>query len=210
MKKILQKILLNSWTISIVLGLIVFILIPFHPDPYKIRSSLEDQIDKVSQAILYADLDGDNAEEIILSNLLPEKRKVEHVVSRMNRSVIDQYNIENVDQILSTKPYCGDYNSDGYSEIYTVFLRGNDLMLKVFCPLDSESELHEKEIHIYTIPPIENAVLDVETKACQLFDMTGDGSKEFFVILFGKYQYWPHRRVFKVDLETGGVTMSPS
>jgi len=210
LKKILQKILLNSWTISIALGLIVFILIPFHPDPYKINSSLEDQIDMAYQHIQYVDLDGDNIEEIILTHFLPEKRKVEHVASRMNRTTIDQYNIDDVDQILCKKPYFGDYNSDGFSEIYTVFLRGNDIMLKTFCPLDPDSDLHEKEIYICTIEQIGNTILKIETRAFELFDLNGDGTKEFFLILYGRYNYYKNRRLIQVDLETDSIKMSPN
>lgn len=210
LKNILQKILLNSWTISIVLGLTVFILIPFHPDPYKIISSLEDQIDTNYQHLQYADLDDDNDEEIILTELHLENRMISHVVSRMNRAIIDQYNVEDVDQVLSTKCYIGDYNSDGYAELYTPFLRGNDILLKVFSPLDPDSEVHEKEIHICTIAQIGNTSLDVETRAYELFDINGNGTKEFFLILYGRYDYCNNRRLIQVNLETDSINMSAS
>lgn len=208
--QVLNKVLLNSWAISIALGFIVFILIPFHSDPYKISSAPVDQVDMETQVIQYYDLDGDNNEEIILSNLRTQNRKIEHIVSRMSRTTIDQNNIEDVDQLLIKKPFIGDYNSDGYSEIYTVFLRGNDIMLKIFCPLDPDSEVHEKEIKVCTIEQIGNIILNVETRAFELFDINGDGTKEFFLILYGRYAYYKNRRLIQIDLETNNINMSES
>jgi len=135
---------------------------------------------------------------------------IANVVSRLSRNIVDQFNVNDVDGRINFAPLIGDYNSDGLFELYNIFYRGNTLYLKVFCPFETGSKLHGKELEIYEVPEIPGHVLNMESPDQELVQLKEGENKKLLIVLYGKYAYDDTRCLVLIDFENDSIKMSPN
>jgi len=130
LKNIFQNIILNSWFIAIVLGLLVFSLIPFHTDPYKANIVFGEMFSDKGTQVQFHDLNNDGFDEIIKSLYLEDGQLYSQLVLESNGNTRDQWNVEGVENSRARKCFVGDYNHDGFAELFSVFVRAGKFLLR--------------------------------------------------------------------------------
>lgn len=209
LKKLIFNFILNSWFIAILIGTVVFLLIPFHTDPFKADVVIGDQSIGKGTYVQFHDLNNDGLDEKIESIYTEEEKMYSHLVLKPDGRTFEQYNIPQVGKLFIKKCFIGDYNQDGFAELFSVYNRGNEIFINVFSPFCEDSIFHGKEIKIYDIPTPIGEVADVEAPDMVLIDLFGDQNLELVVILYGRYSSIDPRRIVAIEIEEKKVIYSP-
>lgn len=209
MKSFALKILLNTWFIAIFLGVIVFLAIPFHTDPYKAHVVVGDRGLGFNTHVQFYDLNSDGLDEMIETTFFAESKKIVNVVLKPNGNTHEQYNIDQVGTVLQGKCFIGDYNNDGFGELFSVFNRGNEIFVSVFSPFCEDSAFHNMEFKIYDVPQYSDIEMDLEIPDINLVNLFGDENLELVLVLYGRYETHDPRRTVAIEINSQKVLLSP-
>ncbi|MCD6345825.1 MAG: hypothetical protein J7L96_00250, partial [Bacteroidales bacterium] len=149
MKKILQKILLNSWFIAFALGSLVFIAIPFHSERYIVKTVRVESGDEKGTWMQFHDIDGDGMDEKVETLYNEIDQRYSQLVLKTNGKIWEQYNEYHVGDSHSNKCFIGDYNGDGLSELFSVFAVDSEVFINCIGPFCDTCKTTVKKIKIY-------------------------------------------------------------
>lgn len=187
----------------------MYYLIPFHPYPYEANIAYGDHFNENSIVQFY-DLNSDGLDERIVSYYSEDKQQYSHVVLNSDGTTKDQLNNYGVDNSTTMKCFIGDYNHDGYAELFSAYMRGRQVFVRVFSPYNEDCDAHEREIMIYDIPLSESGKVDLEIPDIALIDLYGGKNLELVMILYGRYDEIDPRRIFAVEIDDQEIRSSPS
>ncbi|MBT7095038.1 MAG: histidine kinase [Bacteroidetes bacterium] len=206
----LQKVFLNSWFIAIILGSVVFFMIPFKPDPYVAELIFNARSPEENAHIQFYDLDGDGLDEMIKSFYNEESQRLSHLVLLSNGNIKDQYNIDGELNYLLTKCFIGDYNQDGKAELFSLIVEGRNVYLNIIIPFCEDCQSHNAKIKVYEIPDEYLLNFELERNDMKLVDWSGNGNLELVCSLFGRYKFIDPRGLYAIDIDNKTVRRSPS
>lgn len=124
--------------------------------------------------IFYDDLDNDNQSEEI--NLDYHKTLLKVMLFR-GPKLIDQYNLHSL-PIPGKCIFTGDYNKDGYKELFFLTLHNDSILLSVIDPLAKKAFLLRNRLIFYN-DTIHYELDMPELVSANLSDFTGDGIRDF-------------------------------
>lgn len=201
-RKQLIKILIHPFFIGLVItGIILFFALP-DVSRYKV-----DEVERIAtdgwRTIFFPDLDQDGTSEEIFMDRAPNMLQL---MLLRDRKLIEQYN-------LRSKPlsigffYSGDYNSDGYEEIYLLTMRNDSLLLSIIDPLVRRDYLlHERLVFYSDTIQFKNEFPEAQMIGLSGFP-EGPNKKLIFSICSG-FARQP-RNIFRYDLDQDQLEMSP-
>lgn len=206
-----QKLLPNRYwlvhplAIALYLFLILLYFIPNYFQKYQAKIINTVELSDFQQ-VCYHDLDGDGiTEKIFLSNSVENNIPNVYYLD-VNGAVINQWNLKG--QWLA-KPalYFGDYNDNGYIEVYSFTQENDSLFLNVNeLLLDKGFKFEDKYFSRAGI--YNDNKSDIFQVDADFFDVNNDGKDEFVFTLYGGYSKYP-RNTFLYDIVLDTFVESP-
>jgi len=203
----LKHLFLSHHTLFISLILFVLLLVvhPFEMEKYKVQPIEKNQAGKHAYEV-FSDLDSDGiSEKIRFSNF--HNTKFSSVLVFKKGKVLDQWNFEGqVDRRSFT--YCtGDYDKNGYKEIYLFTYNNDSLFLHITEPFPDKKILVRKRfIHTYRKTKTSYPDIHIHTGGFADFDMHPPG--EFYFSIMAGYNKEP-RKVCIYNIQDDSLTLSP-
>ncbi len=197
MIKNLKFYLLKSYFLALVLSFIVIIFLPNIFDKYKIEVVDQGIVETSENLKVYCnDMDNDGFSEKIYSYEYKGNHSLQVITH--DGGIIDQWNPDGIIAGQEERLVCGDYDKDGFDEVYTFYQRNDTVFLYCFEPTDTLSQIYFdnkmvcKLSHQYSEP--EYFIINI------LFqDINGDGNGDlFFVINSGRSKF--PRNIFIYDI----------
>lgn len=201
-EQFISKVLIylkTPFTLSIVISslIILFLLPPFN----KYKAELEETINTEEKRIWYYDLDNDNYSEKITYSTHRIKGTI--ITVHKTDKIIDQWNFNY--PMADFFPSFGDYDANGYSEIY-IFTRKNDsIFINWFEPANKNNQPHSRFINRCAL--LGNKA-DIGIFPCTLSDINNDGFKEYSFIINAGFVMQP-RNLFLYDIKNDTIYTSP-
>ncbi|MDA3907211.1 MAG: histidine kinase [Bacteroidales bacterium] len=202
----LRHFVLQSYFLALVICLSLIIFLPNIFDKYEIRivDSGSLFVDSNTQVYNY-DIDHNGYSEQIYSFDFYEKHAIQ--IFTHDGGMIDQWNMNGSIAGGGERLISGDYDKDGFDEIYTFYQRSDTILLYCFEPLDTISPLSfTKEIlcslnRKYAEP--DHAIVNINFQ-----DINGDDREEIiFVIISGQARF--PRNIFVYDIFNDTLIKSP-
>ena len=205
MKEKLKIILLNSWFQALLLTIIIVIFLPDFSSKYQIRVVDSGMIESGNDPNIYTcDLNHDGYSEKVLS--FEHQNKYSIQVLTHDGGIVDQWNAPGTIIQSTVRLTNGNYDSDNFDEIYTLYKRNDTLFLLCFEPMDSISPIFFKE-KMVCILDAQYAVPDPTIPSLIFQDIDGDGNGDlFFVINSGKAKF--PRNLFVYDIAKDSISIS--
>jgi len=154
----------------------------------------------------YHDLNGDGISEIVYAGYNSGSEDATILFLNLNHKVYDQWTLRG-NWLVYYKPIFGDYNKNGFSEIYcltiendSIFLNVNELMLK--------GGLTIKNRFVCKAGTYDMGKTDITDWGGKLMDINGDGFDEYVFVIHSGYSKFP-RNSFAYYIPTDSLTMSP-
>ena len=197
---------IKALTHPLFIGLILtsIILVTVSPDISKYKMELEEKrLTPGIRQIYFSDLNGDHTSEEINIDNTPTLLKV---MLLDGTKFMAQYN-------LSPRPvaneffYAGDYNNDGFKEIYLLTLNGDSVLLSIIDPIVKEDFILNERLIFYS--DTTHFVVDIpEVDFLGLVDFRdGRGKTLLFSICTG-YSKQPGT-IFRYDISLDELMVSP-
>lgn len=204
--KLIQNIKLflsKPWGLALILSIPLWWLIINHTSQYEIQKMDEGMLNQNCMTF-WTDLDSDGISERLY--IYPFKKNFQSIpIHRVNNEIFAQYNIRGS---LSHTPRnsfsFGDYNNNGSKELYTISNYGDSLFLNIIEPLGKGKIIKERFIGLTRKG---KAGYDYEVKDSQLYDVDGDGKKEFVTMISGSFNLYP-RHMYIYDISKDQLTKS--
>nr|NQU89934.1 hypothetical protein [Bacteroidota bacterium] len=204
--KILKTLILNAWFLALLLSIVVIVLLPDLFDKYQIEVVDSGRLPDIKNSKVYCqDLDHDGFSEKVYSYEDIGKHSLQ--VITWDGGMVDQWNLPGTIILGSNRLACGDYDRDGFDEVYTFYERSDTVFLYCIEPMDTISPLMFENMmvcrlsHRYAGP--DPLIVNVEFQ-----DINNDGKGELvFVINSGQARF--PRNVFIYDLFRDTLLKSP-
>jgi len=197
------KVLIHPFFIGLVITVIILCFAMPEVSRYRV-----EMVEKISmerhRALFFSDLDQDgNSEEIIMEDL-PGMLKL--MLLRDSR-VIEQFNLMSVP--LNLKYFsAGDYNHDGYNELYYLTMRNDSIFLNILDPLVKRNFIVRERLIFYSDTiSFENEF--PETKTLDLVRYSGDSNEQLVFSLSAGFNRQP-RRIYRYDIDNDCLEASPA
>jgi len=197
------RFLSSPWGLSFVLAIPLWWLTMNHTSQYEIKKMDEGVLNQNCMTF-WTDLDSDGISERLY--IYPFKKNFQSIpIHRVNNEIFVQYNIRGS---LSHTPRnsisFGDYDNNGLQEFYTISNYGDSLYLNVIEPLGKGEIIKERFMGLTRKG---KAGYDYEVKDSQLYDVDGDGRKEFVTMISGGFNLYP-RHMYIYDIEKDQIKKS--
>lgn len=193
--------------ISILLGLIAFILLNYNPDKY-IFSLTETRLlspPPFNLSTYYADLDSDGIEEhyYFVNGRDGNSLLLVYLFENFTK---DQWNFRGQIDPYGCKYYLGNYDHDKFPELACLSKDSNRILLNLVEPFGANSHIVRDRL----VDTISHAYLnaDVHISDCQFHDLNGDHFDELVFSLHTGYAYQP-RKVYAYDIRKDSLWSSP-
>ena len=198
---------LRPYLIAGVLAVTLYLIIPTAANKYKL---ILDEVAETSidEMLHMEDLNHDGLPEVVLASASASDQRIALVVKTMQNKVSEQYNVENCFSFYSKKVFIDDLNEDGYQEMIVPFIREGKMAIKVFCYGHEEFSLHEQEFVIDSLDTDDITPDKFEISDIRSVRFSDKDHKELLFIVFGKYQFYQHRFLVRLDLITGELIRS--
>lgn len=196
------KVLIHPFFIGLVIT--VIILCFAMPEVSRYRVEMVERIPTERQRnLFFSDLDQDGNSEEIVMNVIPGMLKL--MLLRDSR-VIEQFNLRSVPLTLNYFS-AGDYNHDGFNELYYLTMRNDSIFLSILDPLVKRNFIVRERLvfHSDTIS-FENEA--PETRILQLVK-SGYGSNEQPVFSLSAGFNLQPRRILRYDIDRDHLEISP-
>jgi two-component sensor histidine kinase len=198
--------------ISIFLSLLIYLSIPIKFNKYKIEFIGRKHLFKVDQ-LLFADMDGDGADEEILLYRDTEgdgQGKRFGIVVRKYTGIMENYPLEqiNIDEGFTSKEQMisADLDHNGKHELYFAMVKGNYVYLLGY----DNTNLKEPFASILVDSFVrQNGVAELSLKSAIQFDTDHDNVDELYFSLRNSYAVFP-RRVYRWNIIKNEIIASPS
>ena len=195
----------SSYFIAFILTIIVLGFLPDLFDKYKIEIAEKGDIESLDNFRIYcSDLNSDGNSEKIYS--FDHSGKHSLLVYTYDGGMVDQWNMDGLIPGRGERLACGDYDKDGFNEIYTFLERNDTVFLYCVEPMDTINPMRINNrfictlTHQYANP--EYLILNPQFK-----DINADGNGDlFFVINSGKSKF--PRNIFIYDIAKDSITIS--
>ncbi|MCF8372513.1 MAG: histidine kinase [Bacteroidales bacterium] len=205
-RKVLTKTLTHPIVLTIIFGLAIIFVLPFNFKKINFEPVDSNKLSKGTQIIMN-DLDNDgNTEQIIISfnssiDLLPVIQ-----VQDLSGANYGQWNMKG-NWLDIHNPIFGDYDSDGYTEIYVVTKSADSLFLNGIELLGDQGYfIKHRFVAISNIN--HHGSVDVSLIGGELYNQTLDQNKDLYFILSSGFSKYP-RNIFKYNIEQDSLTISP-
>lgn len=197
----LYNVLINPYTLAFYTTIILSILLP-NIDRYKISLDKYFLNDKENGQSIYADLDGDSISELITSF---NNNSGSHAIKILNseEQVIDQWNFSGSHPRKEQRFLAGDYNNNGFKEVYLFSEIGDSILLSLFEPLNSDGGIYKTNIFIDSISTNRYAKRDYRLYIYPLKDMDKDGCKDLVFSILAGFSLQPRKiYIYNVKQDT--------
>ena len=193
----LKNILLNNWTLAIVISLLVILI--FHPVKNKFLVKLEkSQLITSNTKLYFSDLDNDGFSEKIL---LENNQTGNGDVKIYNPQIVGQFNSETPLPQANPNAIFDDCNNDGIQEIYFSGLRNDSLFIN---QVDYSDLKNPKEYFIEKLA----ANADFAVNISQTADLNNDGFKEILLAINAGFSLQP-RKIYALNLQNKQILKTP-
>lgn len=146
----IKSFLLKPTTIAFVLSLLVIWFLPDIFSKYQIELVESGTIDNKNDLRIYSyDMDGDGFSEKILSFEHNGNHSLQLIT--YDGGIIEQWNTDGIIAGKGERLTVGDYDEDGYNEIYTYYQRGDSVFHYCIEPLDTISPIKYENKLITTL-----------------------------------------------------------
>jgi hypothetical protein len=168
-----------------------------------ISNTSQFELKKMDEGVLnqncmnfWTDLDSDGISERLY--IYPFKKNFQSIpIHRVNNDIFVQYNIRgSLAHTPRNSISFGDYNNNGLEELYTISNYGDSVFLNIIEPLGRGQIVKEQFI---CSTRKGKAGYDYEIHDSQLYDVDGDGRKEFITSISGGFNIYP-RHIFIYDI----------
>ncbi|NQU34709.1 MAG: histidine kinase [Bacteroidetes bacterium] len=197
--------LLKPFMLALYLWAIVWYFVPNYFEKYKTEIVETEPLQENSK-LYYHDLDGDGISENVrsLNNQGGETPAI--LYFDKNGSIINQWNLRGK-RLLNQKLFFGDYNHNGYKEVYCITRVGDSLFLNAKELLFANGLEFENrficQTKMFKGDNVDTFIIDART-----MDVNNDRKDEFVFTLWSGFSNYP-RNTFVYDITNGIVTKSP-
>ena len=150
------------------------------------------------------DLDHDGFSEQVFSYEYEGKHSLQ--VITWDGGIVDQWNTCGIIAGGGERLVCGDYDKDGFDEIYTFFQRSDTIMLYCFEPMDSINPLRLDNKMVCTLSR-QYAEPDYSILNILFQDINGDGKEDLFFVINSGMSKFP-RNLFIYDIFKDSIIIS--
>jgi hypothetical protein len=202
----LGRTLVQSWFISVVLGVAAFLLLPFRSEPYMIRTERAFSVaGKSLSSSYYARLGPSDGNDLVdIRDSLDGFAGVR--ISKPNEMPLDQWNFSGrlFDGSFVFEP--GDHDRDGLMEIVILTLDKKEILLNIVEPYGNPSLLVKSKL----VDTIWTKYPDMNLGAAdgKFYDLNKDGDQEFVFILASGFSKQP-RKIYAYDFVRDSLWSSP-
>ncbi len=198
--------LFHPLTLAFIVWAILAILLPNYFSKYKAEIvNTKRYVDTTK--ILYHDLDGDTISEELIVNFEKDELVPEIVYFDSKKRVLGQWNLRG-NWLLKQKLFFGDYNKNGYDEVYC-FTRNNDSIYLNCNELLLKNGVHFEDRFICTSLFFNVNKNDTHVVDGSMLDIDKDGFDEFVFTLSSGLSKQP-RNTFGFYLNLDSLISSPT
>ncbi|MCF8229657.1 MAG: histidine kinase [Bacteroidales bacterium] len=174
---------------------------------YKLEVAEKFKVEKTGGMSYFDDLDSDGESEYIITfeNIVNELSL--KVMSKDNYTV-NQWNVGRPGPLRKhiSPIFTGDYNKDGYKEIFAMSCEKDSIFLDIISPL-KKAGLERRNIFIDTIAPFYDHT-DASVSIERLFDINRDGFKDLIIKIYAGFSLQP-RCEYVYDIENDTLLRTP-
>lgn len=209
MIKRLKFFYLKSYSIATFISIVIIVFLPPMFNKYEIKIVEKGLIQPTLDAKVYhADIDMDgNSEQVVSYTNEVGNHAIQ--IFTPGGGIIDQWNFLGpiANAFLSKRLITGDYDKDGFLEVYTHYQVGDTIFLSCFEPMDTITPYGYRSvklcelIHTYAEP-------DCSINKMLLRDVDGDKSEDFIIYVNSGRARFP-RGIYVYDLKNDSVYRSP-
>lgn len=190
--------------LSLFFTLFTIYLLPL--DFNKIQYTLNNTIALQGQQNLFADMDGNGiTERLSFGNNYADSYPTIHLRD-LNDKVYNQWNIKG-DWPIRFKPFIGDYDHDGYKELYCMSISNDSIFLHGIECLGSK-DYFIKDLFICKAGENHKEDVDINTNGGFLFDSDRDGKDELYFNAYAGFSKYP-RNLFRYNIVKEELIKSP-
>ena len=200
----LKNILQSPFFLSLLVTLLIIYFLPDIFDKYVVE--LKEKPKSGRGAIYYYDLDNDGySEKIIFYDEYSIGAANAATLIYKDEKIVDQWNFVGK-QHIAQNPIFGDYNNNGYAEVYVFTYRNDSIFFNCFEPFNKKDKrINEKYIDKYQA--IQDAT-DFVIYPCCLTDINNDNYKEILFVINTGFSAQP-RNLYAYDIKNDTVYKSP-
>jgi len=205
MVKNLRIYFLKPYFFAFVLSIIVIVFLPEIFNKYEIRIVDSGKLGSTTNTRVYCyDLDHDGFSEKVYS--FESEGKHSFHVRTWDGGLVDQWNTHADIAGKGERLSCGDYDNDGFDEVYAFYERNDTVFLYCFEPMDTISPLIYNNKMVCTLSH-QYAEPDYSILNILFQDINGDAKEDlFFVINSGKSKF--PRNLFIYDILRDSIIKS--
>jgi len=197
---------LSPFFLALVISLAIILALP-SVGKYKLEIIEQFRLDKTGGVSFYDDLDSDGHSEYLISY---PNGIGEHSVklTTYDGRLIDTWNFYKLypPRNSDCPIFSGDYNNDGFKEVYAISWKGDSIFLDIITPMDTEG-LQRRNIFIDKIGSY-NDKPDFRIKFEQLYDFDHDGLKDLIFGIHAGYSIQP-RQLYIYNIREDTMLKSP-
>lgn len=202
----LTNIVLSPYILALIISVAAYFIFFPEVEEYELLLNESYNVDKKDGQSIYADLDGDSISEYITSfNNVAGIHAIK--VMDGNRNTIEQYNLSGKHPLHDQRIIAGDYDGNGYSEIYCLSLKGDSILLNVVDPLGSKAIIR-KDIFVDTVWKNKDNKIDFKQQIYELIDMDKDGYKDLVFSIKAGFSLYP-RKIYLYNMHNDSLLSSP-
>lgn len=201
----LTNIFLSPYILALVVTLVVALFVP-ETAKYVLKLDQYFLMEKKHGQSLFSDLDGDSLSEYLIS--FNNKAGVHALkVSDNNREVIDQWNFSGKHPEKTHRIFTGDYDRNGYEEVYLFSESRDSLLLNIIEPLN-EGGIDRRNVFIDVIRRTNRNRPDYSIHFCGLRDIDKDGFQDLVFVVRTGFGLKP-RKIYIYNTRNKHLTKSP-
>ncbi len=195
------KYLGKNWVMALILTLPVLFVIP-RPKQYK--TTVELTGNKAGNKIFYDDLNNDGNSEKIEIRAYTKLQNAPSIFVEENGKVLYEWITKGyIAQYQSS--ISGDYNHDGYKEVYLITYDNDSVFLSGVNPFKKEIIINRKFITRFKYFQDNNGL---NIAQLLMADLNGDGFQELVIFIYSGFAY-TNRKVVAYDLKNDILNFSP-
>jgi hypothetical protein len=204
--KVVSKYFAHPISLTIIFGLSVICFLPINFNKTNINQSKKQKLNQNNLSIRH-DLNNDGKTEQVL--LTYRGQNTAYSVIRVfdnNVALFDQWNIKG-SYLERQNPLFGDYDNDGFIELYTITKSNDSLLLHGIEFFGDQNDLITNRF-ICVSKYNRNKKLDVDFHGGDFVDYNNDGFLDLFFILYSGLSKYP-RNIFRYDINNDSLKISP-
>jgi two-component sensor histidine kinase len=195
--------LFSPVAIAMVVSAMVLLVFPVHVRKYELEV-LRTEMQQPKSKIYHIDLDHDGTTEKVKYINFHDLRAALLLYSH-DEKIIDQWNAEHV-YIKNSKLAHGDYDHDGFEEIYMFTHKEDSLFLNITEYLD-EDGMEMKGKYLFQMPLYENKI-GYSVEVFNMFDNDNDGFDELYMWFWNGFPLEP-RQLGYYNLQKDTLVLGP-